>query len=73
VAGREVQVAQDARGFVDAVLRLLADPLLRAQQARSAKAWVEANYAWSRHAAALVEEYRHAMDSTALAALVKAG
>lgn len=72
-AGREVQVATDGAGFIEAVARLLADPGLRARQAQSAQTWVEATYGWSRHAKAIVEEYDRAIAAMMPVSLGKTG
>jgi sugar transferase (PEP-CTERM/EpsH1 system associated) len=72
-AGRELAVAADGGQFIDAVLRLLADPALRSRHAHAAKIWVEATYGWSRHAMALVDEYRRAVDTGSPAAFKRAG
>jgi sugar transferase (PEP-CTERM/EpsH1 system associated) len=72
-AGRELSVAAEGGQFVEAVLRLLADPALRARQAHAAKIWVEATYGWSRHATALVDEYRRAIETASPAAFKRAG
>jgi sugar transferase (PEP-CTERM/EpsH1 system associated) len=71
--GRDVLAAADGPQFIEAVLRLVADPKLRARQARAAQVWVEATYGWARHATALVDEYRRAIDATSLTGLSKAG
>jgi glycosyltransferase involved in cell wall biosynthesis len=73
VADRDLLVASDAAGFIDAVMRLLDDAELRTRQARSAQRWVETTYGWSRHAAALVQEYRRAIDGPAPMLLEPAG
>jgi len=72
-AGREIVLAGDGGQFVAAVSRLLSDPATRARQAQAAKLWVEATYGWSRHATALVDEYRRAIDVRSLRGLGKAG
>jgi sugar transferase (PEP-CTERM/EpsH1 system associated) len=73
VAGRDIQIASDAAQFVDGVSRLLADPDLRARQARSAQTWVEATYGWSRHSRSLLDVYARAIESASSPALGKAG
>jgi sugar transferase (PEP-CTERM/EpsH1 system associated) len=73
VAGRDVAVGSDAAQLVDAISLLLNDRALRERQALSAQAWVEATYGWSRHAAALVEEYSRAIRAMNVPPLEKAG
>ncbi len=63
VAGREVQVAADAESFTAAVMRLIRDPALRATQAATAYAAMQARYSWDVHARAVTEVYEHAIAS----------
>lgn len=72
VAGRDLQVAADGAQFVAAVSRLLDEPGLRAAQARAASTWLDATYGWSRHAKALVDEYRRAIGESPPAVLGEA-
>ena len=73
VAGRDLQVGADAAQFNAALLRLLADPGLRARQARLAKQWLDVTYGWPRHAAALVAEYNRAIRAGSPAVLENVG
>lgn len=56
VAGRDLLVADDARGFADAVSRLLDDRDLASQLARNARVLVERHYTWT-HSAQAMERY----------------
>jgi len=71
--GRELLVADDADGFVDAVLRVLGDRALAAALARNARDLVERRYTWRASALALEQVWQEAVEAHARHARADAG
>lgn len=56
--GQEVVVAEDAAGFVQAIVRLLDDPAQQRRLAQAGRAYVERHHAWASCTARLEAVYR---------------
>lgn len=58
VSGRELLIADTPETFAEALLKLLADPMLRAQIGAAGRRYVETHHSWDAAASALEQLYR---------------
>ena len=66
--GRDLLIAESAREFASATLRLMNDTELRSTLSRNGRAYVEQQHEWHSVAARLVDVYQHAIDDHAVLA-----